>query len=254
MVLVSRWQAGPGTYDIWRLDLARGTEERLTDDRGSEVTPVFSEDGREIFFSADRGGSVPTLFRKDLVSGAEQPVIPGTGIQQLLMDVIPGQRTIVFTQRSRQGTYDIFQLPLAGGPPAALVESRPDKSEVRVSPDGRALAFIAFDGNRAALYVAPLPITSPPIAVVADLWGVPRWSRDGRQLYYIGPGNTMMGVPVQTGPSLKVGTPQRLFQLKQPPAVFDVSRDGRFLLLVPQFRSAEQPIIVAIAAVRGSPG
>ena len=59
----------------------------------------------------------------------------------------------------------------------------------------------------------------------------------------------MMTIALQTEPSLTVGTPQELFQLKRPARLLDVSRDGRFLLLAPVARAGERPISVAIAAV-----
>jgi hypothetical protein len=40
-----------------------------------------------------------------------------------------------------------------------------------------------------------------------------------------------------------------LFQMKRPALLYDVARDGRFLLLVPLVRAGERPISVATAAV-----
>ncbi|MGQ0736217.1 MAG: protein kinase domain-containing protein, partial [Acidobacteriota bacterium] len=252
VLLAARKTATFGTSDIWRLDLTRGTEERLTDDRGVEVTPIFSGDSRAIFFAADRRGGVPNLFRKDLVSGVEEPLL-ASGVQQLVMDVVPGDGAVVYIQRSKQGTFDIFRLSLAGGArvPAPVLESRHDKFEARVSPDGRAIAFAASDESRTDLYVAPLPITSAPIVAAARVAGPPRWSSDGRRLYYLGSERQVMALAVETSPQLKVGTPQPLFQLTRPALLADVSRDGRFVLLVWQVRAGDRPISVSLGAVRG---
>ena len=59
----------------------------------------------------------------------------------------------------------------------------------------------------------------------------------------------MTAVPVRTRPSLLVGTPQQLFELKSSAMLFDVARDGRFLLLVPKVRAADGPIAVATSAI-----
>ena len=67
-LLVSRRQPGLGTYDIFRLDLVRQTEEKLTAHRGSELTPVWVDRERAMIFASDSGGSVPHLFRKDFVT------------------------------------------------------------------------------------------------------------------------------------------------------------------------------------------
>src|SRR5262249_3282351 len=83
-LLTARRQPRVGGYDIWRFDLERGTEEQLTFGRGSEVTPVWIDEGT-IIFAGDSPGSLPHLFRRDLAAGSEkQLLLPGA--QQLVMD------------------------------------------------------------------------------------------------------------------------------------------------------------------------
>ncbi len=248
-LLVARRQAGLGTMDIWRLDLVRQTEERLTTHGGSEVTPIWIEDERAIAFAADRAGSVPHLFRKDLVTGEERQLVPGPRMQEA-MDVFPDTHTIAYLERSAAATYDIYQLSLtAGASPEPLLVSPSDKTEMRLSPDGRAMAFLAADEARVDLYIAALPITSAPVLAASDVSGAPRWSADGRRVFYLGGTRKMMSLAVRTTPTLEVGTPQPLFELKRPAILFEVARDGRFLLLVRQIFAYEQPITVATAAI-----
>jgi hypothetical protein len=68
-----------------------------------------------------------------------------------------------------------------------------------------------------------------------------RWSRDGKQLYYVNLRNTMNSVAVQEkGDGLTIGRPVPLFTFRPSPRVYrlglinyDVSPDGkRFLLVV----------------------
>ena len=148
---------------------------------------------------------------------------------------------------------DIFQLSLAkGSSPELLVRSGMDKFDARVSADGRAIAFAAADGTGRKVYVAPLPVTSTPVLVAVDVSSTPRWGPDGR-LYYVDGASRMTAVAVRTQPSLVVGAAQPLFELTRPVVLFDVSRDGRFLLFVPTVRAAERPIAVATSAVTGRP-
>ena len=213
-LLVARRQAGLGTTDIWRLDLVRQTEERLTTHRGSEVTPIWIEDERAIAFAADRAGSVPHLFRKDLATGEERQLVPGPRMHEA-MDVFPDTRTIAYLERSAAATYDIYQLSLtAGASPVPLLLSPADKTEMRLSPDGRAMAFLAADDEaRVDLYVAALPIRSAPVLAASDVSGAPRWSADGRRVFYLGGTRQMMSLAIRTTPTLEVGTPQPLFEL-----------------------------------------
>jgi len=88
-LLMARRQAGMGGADIWRLNLDRGTEQQLTFEPGTEVTPVLIEGERSIIFASDSAGSLPHLFRKDLTTGIQRPILPA-GSQQLVMDVLPG--------------------------------------------------------------------------------------------------------------------------------------------------------------------
>jgi Tol biopolymer transport system component len=249
-LLVSRRQEGLGTTDIWRLDLVRQTEERLTTHRGSEVTPIWIEDERAIAFAGDRAGSVPHLFRKDLATGEERQLVPGPRMHEA-MDVFPDTRTVAYIERTAAATYDIYQVSsAAGASPEPILMSPADKIEMRLSPDGRAMAFVVEDAARLDLYVAALPITSAPVLAASGVSGAPRWSADGRQVYYLGGTRQMMSLAVRTTPTLEVGTPQPLFELKRPAILFDVARNGRFLLLVRQIFAYQQPITVATAAIR----
>ena len=59
----------------------------------------------------------------------------------------------------------------------------------------------------------------------------PRWSRDGRELFYRS-GNKMIVVSVQTSPSFHPGTPKVLFEGNGYISSFDVSPDGKRILMV----------------------
>jgi Tol biopolymer transport system component len=248
-LLTSRRRSDLGTYDIWRRDLVRQTEERLTTDRGVEVTPMFIDDERAVVYSADRAGAVPNVFRKDLVTGVERALHPST-LQQLVIDVIPSKNALIYSERTAQGTFDYFWLSLAAGAsPVPLLQSFRDKGEGRVSPDGRVFGFTAADGPSYDLYLTSLPVTRAPI-LVSRASGPPRWSDDSRRIYFLaGAPQQMMTVDVQTSPSLVVGTPRRLFTPKRPGDLFERSRDGRFLIRVLLSRASQQPISVAVDAV-----
>lgn len=251
MLLTARRRPGLGTFDIWRLNLFRQTEEeQLTSGRGSELTPVWIDGERAILFAGDSPGSVPHLFRRDLATGAEEQILP-PGPQQLVMDMLPGGRAVAYAERQTAGEFKIFQLPLtAGATPAPLLPPQFDSSAMRVSPDGRAIAFTVARSGRRDLYVAQLPVTREPELAATGVWSAPRWSPDGRQLYSLGDDRTMMSIPIiRTAPSLEVGMPRNLFELKQSASLLEVSREGRFLMLVPKVRAAERPIIVGTAAI-----
>ena len=74
----------------------------------------------------------------------------------------------------------------------------------------------------------------------------PRWRRDGKELFYVGPDGRVMAVSVGTGADFEVGKPQALFStsLKNASgARYDVAPDGqRFLLNRPIGDESSPPI------------
>ena len=85
----------------------------------------------------------------------------------------------------------------------------------------------------------------------------PRWSRDGKELFYLTADRRLVAVSVRAGVSFELGAPRTLFALQGPYrwASYDVSPDGRFLAIVPESLSMEQPLTVLVGALgqaRGS--
>jgi Tol biopolymer transport system component len=248
-LMTTRRQPGSSTYHIYRRDLARGVEEPLTNGRGSEFAAVWTDGGRGIVFSADNGGFVPNLFHKNLATGVTEQLLP-PGPQQHPADVFPADGSVAFLETLPGPGFQMFRLPMnPRGAPTPLLQSVRSAANLRLSPDGRAMAYVAT-GDQSDIYVAPVDSTKRPELVAQGALGGPRWSRDGRQLYFVGRDNVMMSVPLRTAPRLDVGTPRPLFKVKRETWLMDVSLDGRLLLLEPQVRAAERPIVVATDAIK----
>ena len=101
-LLFDRTQPGVGTKDLWTLDIGRGVETRLTSDPTSEGFGVWLRDGRGVVFAADRGGPYH-LFRKNLVTGAEDELLP-VGRRQQAEDVSPDGKTLPSWRERPVGT------------------------------------------------------------------------------------------------------------------------------------------------------
>ena len=78
----------------------------------------------------------------------------------------------------------------------------------------------------------------------------PRWSRDGRELFYVAPDGKMMAVPVKTGATFEPGLPVPLFDVGVLTGFFPyvVTRDGRFLMhtLADGIGAAAPPMTVVL--------
>ena len=114
-----------------------------------------------------------------------------------------------------------------------------------VSPNGRWLAYSSEESGRAEVYVRPFPDTKAFKRQVSVAGGVaPRWSRDGRELFFIDESRSMVAAPIASGETLAVGEPKRLFDASAynlTNVLFDVAPDGRFLMIRPVGAAAGHP-------------
>jgi serine/threonine protein kinase/Tol biopolymer transport system component len=247
-LLYARTQPGVGTPDLWTWDIGRGIETRLTSDPGSESRGVWLPKGHGVVFSADRGG-IPHLFRKDLVTGAEDELLP-VGQRQVADDVSPDGLTLAFSGRTGPVHFDVLALSLpTPGAPSVLAGSRFDERGLRFSPDGRTVAFLSDESGRHEVYAASFPAMAPKIRVSTGGARQPQWNPAGRELFYLTDDRHLVSVPVRAGPSLELGTPATLFALPERPAWgdFAVHPDGRrFLSVVFEVRGTEQPLTVVL--------
>ncbi len=211
-VVFDRREPRLGTGDMWVTDLARGVETRLTSDPGSESAFAWFPTSRALVFAADRGGP-PHLFRKDLQTGKEDELTAVSTYQEPL-DVSPDGQWVAFERRTDRGTNDIDKLPLAGGKPSPLLDSRFDETDLRFSPDGRSIAFVSDESGRYEVYVAPFPFTGAKTRVSAGGAYQPRWSRDGRELFYQSFDRHLVAVPVRAAATLELGSPAPLFSFE----------------------------------------
>ena len=120
------------------------------------------------------------------------------------------------------------------------------------SPDGRFLAYRSDESGRDEIYVRPFPEGGGRIAVSSNGGTQPRWSRDGKEIFYV-EGTTLVAVAVSTRPSFSVGSVTRLFEHRAlltslwPFARYDVSGDGqRFVLPVPVDEEVEHAVSIHI--------
>jgi serine/threonine-protein kinase len=129
----------------------------------------------------------------------------------------------------------------ATGETRILFESPAQLLSPQPSADGRWLAYESDESGRLDVYVRAL---APPAAVQRVSSGggsSPRWSDDGRELFYLG-AEGLMSVPVRSaGPDLPAAT--RLFAfaaLGSRPVDFDLARDGkRFVFILEGARPAD---------------
>jgi Tol biopolymer transport system component len=250
--------------DLWLLDVAHGLETRLVSGPSADTFPVWVPGGRAIVYGSVRGHP-PQLVLRELATGAERELAPPPRGLQHPLDVTPDGRTLVFSERTPSGAFDLFSLPLPqGGTPTPLLQTPFDEEDLRLSPDGRFAAYTSNESGGEDVYLAPFPALADKVRVSKAGGLFPRWRADGRELFYLALDGALMAVPVTPG-TREFGEPRLLFRAPvahgwaaplsrtaepHPSAGFDVTPDGqRFLAIVPEVVGAEQPLTVAVDTI-----
>jgi len=197
-----------GNLDIWLMDAVTGTLTRVTADPRSERDPVWAPDGRSLVFNRDGYG----LVRRQV---GQQDT------EELLLHVegVPTQWSadgkFILYLTSETGPTDLWVLPV-GKPDEArpIVKTPFNAAQGQLSMDSRWLAYSSDDTGGGEVYVQAFP-SGEKRRRISDAGGhMPRWSRDGRTLYYVSFAGVLTAVRFnpETGAS---SVPQKLVTLRQ---------------------------------------
>jgi len=92
---------------------------------------------------------------------------------------------------------DLWQLPLEGArTPIQLTSAPTGEHYGQVSPDGRWLAYAPGDRSDMEVYAQPTSPTGAQWLISTDNRSMPRWRRDGKELFYRAGDGRLMVVPV----------------------------------------------------------
>jgi serine/threonine-protein kinase len=239
------WIAAQEGYPVWHnwiYNLSSGAGRRLTALSGSEAPPVWSPDGRAVYFAyqSETGWQV---MRQAMEAGSvPDPLLPKeTDVSLSTQTITPDGRALLLS-----GTNDgaILRLDLSKPREARELEKLlPGAIRPRISPDGKSLIYL----SGTTFYSSPYPVNGRGTGEVAPLAseGWPFFARDGRQLFIIS-NQSLYAYPVSNLPAggLRLGERSMLFKLAHArrsdvnPAA--ITRDGQRILAIATDRDDEQ--------------
>jgi len=212
---------GPTNFEVWVKQLDRGPASKLAD---VGLTPTWLPNGTEIAFWSTGGvfvgpadGSVlPRLrYARSQRPGSFEYSPDGQWIVASVAGDVIAFRT----------AGDTATVPLLAGPAA--------ERRATISHDGRWMAYESDEGGQFQIYVRPFPaVQTAKRQVSVDGGMLPRWSHDGRELFYRTESGEIASVPVTLAPTFSAGTPRVLFNASFAfPFPFDVYPDGKRFLM-----------------------
>ena len=243
-------QDDAGAQNIWTIDTAKGTMNRVTVGVVRDSDPRLSPDGRTVIFASFRD-PVRSPYRAT-ISGQEPERLFGFKGRMFALD-----------DWSRNGAWLLYHD--AGVP--AIRATRVDQpaaepvtvatalagflDQAQMSPDGKWISYHSGESGRTEVYVVPFPPTGDKWQVSAGGGVQPLWRRDGRELYYLALDGTVMAVTITSRGSFKTGDPIGLFRssvktISDETEQYAVSPDGKRFLFAPFVDTAPTPSVTVL--------
>ena len=146
-------------------------------------------------------------------------------------------------------------LPLQGDrTPEVLLQTDFFELNAAISPSGRLIAYESSESGDFEIYIRPFPDVGADKRLVSTGGGqLPRWSSDGRELFFIAGGNRLMVAEVDGQEPYEINRPEVLLELDiifRGGSSYDVSPGSqRFLLnkrVETDFEVSEQTTLVVV--------
>ena len=138
--------------------------------------------------------------------------------------------------------------------PVALLDSRFNETGAAFAPDGRWLAYVSDESGRGEVYVRAFPRLGTRVQLSTDGGDEPLWAKSGQEVFFRSESG-MMAVTIEAddgGDEIRIGESRLLFDDRfemssiSGIANYDVSGDGRFLMVEPEDNEGPAQLYVVL--------
>jgi len=269
MLAVTR---GDPMQDIWTIDLRRNVNTRLTFGGSTHLTPSWSPDGKYVAYSTGSQTQAGNCIRYRPANGGGDEVSVGESLASTPQHAqfaggvrvssgalacaspqwSPDGRYLLFVGGTGPSNVAIYGVDLQSSdktPFVVLTGENPNSNiiELRFSPNGRWIAYTSSDSGRLEVYLTRFQGAKGRWQVSTNSGTFPDWRKDGKELYFMDPQGAIYAVPIaETGETIHVGTPERLFQanVSAVGTSFDATDDGKKFLVNISPEQEQTPLVL----------
>jgi Tol biopolymer transport system component len=173
-----------GKWQIWRMDLESGRQDRLTHDEHDDNFVDLSPDDAWIAFVSNRDGN-EELYRMR---------VDGKGLQRLTKhpqrDIhpyfAPDGKSLLFNSTRDGESLDLYRMTLSDRRVERLTDTAENDTCARFSPDMKTIVFLRNDMTMDDVML--MDVETKEVTNLTDtprvIDGWPMWSADGKWIYY----------------------------------------------------------------------
>ncbi|MEJ2205748.1 MAG: protein kinase [Gemmatimonadota bacterium] len=183
-----------GASSIWVVPVEEGEPVRVTEEAYQDISPVWSADGRHLFWVSDRGGARDvyrvSVDRRGAPQGDPQRLTTGSNAQAITLSA--DDRMLAYaSMRTLSNVWSMPVPPAGARTPVSISAARPVTTgnqtieDVDVTRDGQWLVFDSDRNGNSDIYKMRVG-TTEPVQLTIDPAGdySPAWSSDGRRVLF----------------------------------------------------------------------
>lgn len=219
--------------DLWIHDIRRNSDTRLTFDKGTEIVPMWSPGGENIYFSSNRSG-IFSVYEKNSNGTGEERLIFDTSHQAYVTDITSdGKKILLSLNTQGPQKWDVGMYDLTTAKYTPLLTSEFNEWIGSFSPDGKWFSYQSDETGKYEIYIRPTDGSPSKWQVSTNGGSRGRWVNNGKEIiYHVNDQRIYSASVAISGNQISIGQTRLMFSIDAgfQTTIQDVSPDGKKIL------------------------